>query len=637
MKRLSLFIAGSLAALSIYAQQNISALTITVNGNKNLQISVDGRNYSLDNSTAIGNKTTISLNNLEAGQHTFLATRTKQNINQQDRTSATFNLRYGYDMLLKVNGNGSLELIETIKRANSANLVPVSDAVFNNLLKSVNNQRSVTERRTIIATAFNKSNNYFTSSQIIQLLRPVNSESFRLQLAKLAYPVTTDHSNFYQVYNLLNSQASRNSLEDFLNSYTEDSNLYIAMSDAGFNSLHHSIQQQWPVSTQMNSLTNAFNDANNYFTTFQAKQLIQLISAESNRLQLAKLSYRSIVDRGNFNQLYDLLNSQASINELRVYVNNYNTGSSSNVAMSDINFNSLHQSIQQQWPVSNQVNSLTNAFNNSNNYFTTAQAKQLIQIVIAESSRLHLAKSSYRSITDPVNFSQVYNLLNSQASINELVAYVNNYNTGANPTLAMSDANFNSLHQNIQQQWPVSNQVNSLTNAFINTNNYFTTYQARQLIQIVSAESSRLQLAKSSYRSITDPVNFNQVYNLLNSQASINELVAYVNNYNIGTTPNPAMSDANFNTLFQTIEKQYFPFEQMNSLTNVFNNSSNYFTSAQAKQLIPLVSSESNRLQLAKLSYRTITDRGNFNQLYDLLNSEANRNELDAYVKAYKN
>jgi hypothetical protein len=257
--------------------------------------------------------------------------------------------------------------------------------------------------------------------------------------------------------------------------------------------------------------------------------------------------------------------------------------------------------------------------------------------VTAESTRLQLAKSSYRSITDPANFSQIYNLFNSQASINELTVYVNNYNSSSNTTLAMSDANFNSLYQSIQQQWPVSNQVNSLTSAFINTNNYFTTTQARQLIQIVSSENSRLHLAKSSYRSITDPVNFSQIYNLLNSQASVNELAAYVNNYNTGITPTLAMSDANFNTLFQTIEKQYFPFEQMNSLTNIFNNSSNYFTSAQAKQLIPLVSSESNRLQLAKLSYRTITDRSNFNQLYDLLNSQANRNELDAYVKAYKN
>jgi hypothetical protein len=157
------------------------------------------------------------------------------------------------------------------------------------------------------------------------------------------------------------------------------------------------------------------------------------------------------------------------------------------------------------------------------------------------------------------------------------------------------------------------------------------------LIQLVSAENNRLQLAKLSYRTITDVANFNQVYNLLSSQASKNELAAFINNNSdAGINPNIAMSDANFNALYQTIQSKFFPNEKMNSLTNEFNNTANYFTCTQAKQLIQLVSLESNRLQLAKLSYRTITDRNNFTQLYDILNSQASRNELDAYAKAYK-
>jgi hypothetical protein len=200
----------------------------------------------------------------------------------------------------------------------------------------------------------------------------------------------------------------------------------------------------------------------------------------------------------------------------------------------------------------------------------------------------------------------------------------------------MSDANFNNLYQSIQQQWPASTQMNSLTNAFNNSNNYFTTYQARQLIQIAGTESNKLQLAKLSYRSIIDPVNFSQMYNLFNNQSSRDELAAYVNNFNTGSNSNVAMPDASFNSLYQSIQLQFLPGEKMSSLVNVFNNTSNYFTSAQAKQLIQLVSSESNRLQLAKLAYRTITDRNNFSQLYDLLISQAARNELDAYVKAYK-
>jgi hypothetical protein len=200
----------------------------------------------------------------------------------------------------------------------------------------------------------------------------------------------------------------------------------------------------------------------------------------------------------------------------------------------------------------------------------------------------------------------------------------------------MPDGNFNNLYQGIQQQYPASTQMNSLTVAFNNANNYFTTYQAGQLIQLVTPESYRLQLAKSSYRSITDRNNFTQTYNLIYSQSGRDELAAYVNNYNTGASSNIAMSDANFTNLIQGIQRQFFPGEKMSSITDAFNNISNFFSSLQAKQLVQLVSAESNRLQLAKLSYRTITDRSNFNQMNDLLNTQASRSELDAYVKAYK-
>jgi hypothetical protein len=540
MKQVSIFLISFLTALSVHAHRDInaSAVTITVNGNKNLQISVDGRAYSLSNNTGAGNKTTIAVNNLEMGQHRLQVTRTGSNLNRSDRISTVFNLRSGYDMLIKVNGNGSLELIETMKYGSSGNQSPMSNTNFNTLLDNVKKSQSASSRRSLITNAFNNNNYYFTSSQAAQLLQQVSSENFRLQLAKL--------------------------------------------------------------------------------------------------------SYRTITDRENFSQLFDLLNSQNSRDQLEEYVNNFNEESIPGTAMADANFNSLYQDIKNQWPVSNQMNSLTSAFNNTNNYFSTYQASQLIQLVSGESNRLQLAKLSYRTITDPANFSQVYNLLSSQVSKNELAAYIsNNYNAGTNtnPVASMSDANFNTLYQDIRSQWSVNTQLNSLTNAFNNTNNYFSSYQVSQLIQLVSAESNRLQLAKLSYHTITDPANFNQVYNLLSSQVSKNELAAYINdNYNTGTSTNPntAMSDANFNTLYQTIQSKFFPNEKMNSLTNEFNNTANYFSCTQAKQLIQLVSLESNRLQLAKLSYKMITDRNNFTQLYEILNSQASRNELDAYVKAYK-
>jgi len=547
MKRISIFLVVLSATLSVPAQQtlpvqrqrNMNAVTITVNGNKNLQITVDGKDYLLNTNIANDTKTTIAISDLETGQHTFQVTRTGQNGNRSENISTIFNLRRRYDMLINVNANGSLELIEKLRFWNYGNNQnqAMNSADFTRLLSNVRYQRTSSGKRSVITNAFNTPNNYFSSSQVVQLIQQVNGEAYRLELAKLSYRTVTDRNNFNQVSNLLYSQASRNELDAFVNNYYEEDNSTAAMPDASFNTLFESIRQQYPVTTQMSSLTNAFNNSNNYFTAEQANRLIQIVPNESNRLQLAKVSYRSIVDRDNFYLVYELLKNQSSRNELENYVNNYQEGGyqgggNTGIAMSDASFNNLYQTIQQQWPVSAQMNSLTNAFTNSNNYFTTYQASRLIQLVVAENNRLQLAKLSYRSITDPANFSQVYSLLNTQASKNELSAYVNSYTGGGTGyRVAMSDANFNILYQNIQMQFLPGAKMTSLINTFNNSNYYFTSAQARQLIELVSLESNRLQLAKLAYRNITDRGNFNQIYDLFFSQSSRDELQAYVNAY----------------------------------------------------------------------------------------------------------
>jgi len=162
-----------------------------------------------------------------------------------------------------------------------------------------------------------------------------------------------------------------------------------------------------------------------------------------------------------------------------------------------------------------------------------------------------------------------------------------------------------------------------------------------QLLQLQTSEANRLALAKMAYRGVVDTYSYSQVYNLLSSQSSKDDLAAYIARYQPGTVyTNPtlhvAMSDYDFNALVQDVRSRFLPFEKMSTLTGIFNNSANYFTSAQAKQLIGLVSSESNRLQLAKSAYRNIVDRSNFRTIYDLLESQSSRTELDAYVAAYK-
>jgi hypothetical protein len=136
-----------------------------------------------------------------------------------------------------------------------------------------------------------------------------------------------------------------------------------------------------------------------------------------------------------------------------------------------------------------------------------------------------------------------------------------------------------------------------------------------------------------------DPENYSQLYNLLSSQYSRNELDVYVkansNNTVAGNQKRTPMTDASFNSLYNSISNQFGLGVKMSSLTNEFNNPNNYFTTAQARQLIQLVSDENNRLQLAKLSYDNIVDPENFSRLYDLFASQSRRAELADYVRTY--
>jgi hypothetical protein len=424
MKQLVLFFITISTSLVVFSQQNT---VIAVTGIKNLKLSIDGKVYNLANGTITDNRTTVSLNNLKAGQHSLQISRTDAYNNQVEKVNPIFNLRKGYNMLVNVNANGSLELIET-KTAESENRLPMSNAAFTTLLKNIKGQQSPNGKRSVIANSLNNTDNYFTAYQVVQLLQPVNSETFRLQLAKLSYRAVVDRNNFGRVSDVLRSEESRDELESYVNNYYVNETGNTAMSEAEFVILYRDLRTQWPGSVQMNSLINVFNDSNIFFNTNQVKQLLPIVTTENKILQLAKLSYRGVVDKANFSQLYFLLNTQESKNDLAMYVSDYNQGGINfKTAMTNDDFDDLYQSIKPQYFPNQKMNAITNAFNDPRHYFTTAQARRLTEQVSLESNRLVLAKLSYRTITDRGNFSQLYDMLNAQSSRDELDAYVKAY------------------------------------------------------------------------------------------------------------------------------------------------------------------------------------------------------------------
>jgi hypothetical protein len=91
-----------------------------------------------------------------------------------------------------------------------------------------------------------------------------------------------------------------------------------AMSDYDFNQLVQKIRNQW--FGKLNSAKDGIS--NNYFTTLQVRQILQLFSSDNDKLELAKLAYRNTVDQRSYSQLYDVFSYQNSRDDLDQYIRN---------------------------------------------------------------------------------------------------------------------------------------------------------------------------------------------------------------------------------------------------------------------------------------------------------------------------
>lgn len=535
-----------MAALSVFPQNTVSTVTIQVSGSGVKEIQVDGVPFPFDDtySTVTGRRT-ITIPELSTGQHTLKVIRVNQN-NVRRENSKVFNIRSGYDLNILVRSNGSVTLTEKVRAVGSASgQTPMSDANFNTLYRNIQGTWQPRARITALRNAFTIRNNFFTTTQARQLILLASSEDDRFDLSKLAVHRITDPANFSQLYTVLNSQNNRNALASYIRTnvgyaYPDNQNR-TPMSDVTFNALYADVQNEYSTASKVTMLNSAFSNMNNYFTSSQVKQLILLVPGESNRLHLAKTAYRGITDRSNFHIVYDLFVSQASRNELASYISN-NYGDNTRYArtpMTDTEYRELYSKVQNTWGIGAKMNSLTNIFMNDSYYFTTAQAEDLIRLISSESNRLELAKSAYDNITDPQNFTNLYDMFSSQSRKDELTAWVRNYtysNTTAdvNPAYKtpMPDAEYNSMYSRVRNTWGFGAKMGALSDIFANDSYFFTSVQAKELISLVSSETNRLELAKASYDNITDPSNFlPRMYEILSKQSSESELAAYVNMY----------------------------------------------------------------------------------------------------------
>jgi len=360
----------------------------------------------------------------------------------------------------------------------------------------------------------------------------------------------------------------------------------------------------------------------------------------TNRNGRTKKLYSSTVNLSTGQEVHLTVNNDGSIDREETSAN---AGYGYRNPISEANFNEIYNNVNNKWGQTSKMSAARDIFNTSTYYFSTDQVRRIVELLNSEANRLELLKLSYDNVSDPDNYYRLQELLRSEAGRNELDTYIrdnnyNNSNTNSNYKVAMTSAAFNQLYREVSNQTSTSRKLAAATRAFNTTNNYFTVAQASELISLVTGDNNRLQLAKLALDNIIDTENITQFFALLTTQPAKEDLDGYIRNSgfangNYSYASHAAMTETEFNNLYNTIRKKWLPLTKYSAAADAFNSTTNYFTTAQAKQIIALLSSESNRLDLAKIAFDNIVDQQNFRQLYDLFTTQASKDALDEYLR----
>lgn len=280
MKSLFTLLLSSLVAFSVFAADATGRVIVSLNGNRDYRVVVDGRSY--------GGTNRIYLNNLGSGRHTIEVYPAQSNRGRKNNPvqSTDFTVRPQYDLNIMVLPNGRLKFNET--RSGYSN-------DRNNGYGSDRDERYGRDRDDRDDRYDRQGDN---RNDRYDHRRDGRNNQYGRQSDDRDWRDRQDRNGQY-------GDRTNGGYNDYSR----------AMSDADFNTFVQRIRSQW--FGKMNTARDGIRD--NYFTTSQVRQVMQIFNAESDRLELAKLSYSRVVDPRSFTQVYDLLSSSGQA-ELDQYI-----------------------------------------------------------------------------------------------------------------------------------------------------------------------------------------------------------------------------------------------------------------------------------------------------------------------------
>lgn len=221
--------------------------------------------------------------------------------------------------------------------------------------------------------------------------------------------------------------------------------------------------------------------------------------------------------------------NSSSYNE-EVYDNDgdYNYGN----AISDLDFDALKRSLQQEKFTSNRMTKAKTAI--SSNYFKTEQVRQMAQLFSFEDDKMQLVKQAYPKTVDRTNYYQLTDIFSFSSSKDALTRFIqensSNYDNGTTSKTVISDVDFNRVKSNIQASYSDATKLTAAKQAI--DGYYFTASQVKDIVLMFSYDANRLDIAKYAYgRTVNQPDYMLYLGDAFASRTSKDELTRYIANY----------------------------------------------------------------------------------------------------------
>lgn len=327
---------------------------------------------------------------------------------------------------------------------------PISNYLFQQKYNSIVAQKS--EAQKLASAKSIAKMNCLSSEQVKKIAALFENDFNRLEFAEIAYLNTTDKTNFYEVYDAFAYFSTVFRLHDYIKGQSgiiepKDDNVLTTLTFPNYNYPKYVdykggkgcnsviTNQQFIKWAQKMAEANSDNEklpiGKNFVTyycmsTAQVMKITSLLSVESNRLTLAKLAYKRVYDKGNYNYMTQLFKYEYNRKNLLVYINSapYDDNNA-DCKVTEKDIADIKTQINKQ-SFSNTKMTLAKQVIKAKKCFTTDQIIEILRLFNYDSLKMDLAKYAYDYVTDKENYYKTANLLRYEFDKQSLLEYYKN-------------------------------------------------------------------------------------------------------------------------------------------------------------------------------------------------------------------